>query len=573
MMSKHLNFTASLGVTLLVITAVACNKRPATLYPWGWEALGRPTDSLMVTMQEAFLGDASLDSCTRLVVRFQEYASRPDAPAIEKARATFWNGRLAFASENYDEALALFRKSLSETDSARYPYDAKYIHLCLEPLEGKVLDGRSLNWEWYRDMVNDLDFALKNDARVFGAIRAQYLSCVMTYSGNPSRALRYALIADSLFTGVGRDGDRLTNRMNVASNRILVGDTVGAIKDYTWMQRELDNGVVPVSPLLKPLIDYNKWVETNDTTALMKLKEQTRHNIELKGYDALASAYLAEIEIKSHDTDSLTLRLKDMEAGVESTDDAFQKAFVIKMIARAYESLGMPDIALCYLNSYPEVVENNMEALASDRYSVAETEHQISELERQGELERINLRVRTTIFLAALAIVVLLLAALAYRRLSRLRREKEEGLHKLEKAKRSELSMTLSVREKERQIEDLRSKVSSLVDDELINSDAARELEASIRSEAGASKADEEFGNVFATISPDFRRRLTEKYPRIGRNTLRMAEYIAIGMDNRHIARVMNIRPESVKQNRWRLRQALGLDADDNLDKILREML
>lgn len=332
-------------------------------------------------------------------------------------------------------------------------------------------------------------------------------------------------------------------------------------------------GVTPVSPLLKPLIDYNKWVETKDTTALLRLKNQTRHNPELKGYDALASAYLAEIELKRSDNDSIAQRISDMEAGLEHTDDAFQKAFLIKMLARAYEAIGRPDVALDYLNSYPDVVERNVAALTDDRFSVAETQRQIGDMEYRRDIERLNSKIRFSILIVLFILIAALLGRLTYRRMRKLRQEKEMRQQELEKAKRAELSMTLYVREKERLIAELRQKVSRMADDERIDNDAAREIESSIRSEEGASKADEEFGKVFATISPDFRARLRARYPRIGRNTMRMAEYIAIGMDNRHIARVMNIRLESVKQNRWRLRQAFGLEPNENLDEILRQML
>lgn len=224
------------------LVIASCGKKTETIYPWGWQRLGNPTDSLMIVLQNAFLGDTSLDSCVILVNQFHKYSDRPEATSIEKARATFWNARLAFASEDYEKAHSLFRKALAQTDSARYPYDARYLHLCLEPLEGQVLDGNDLDWNWYRRMVDDLEFSLKNDARILGAIRAQYLCCIMTYSGNPARALHYALMADSLYTGVGRDGDRMTNRMNVASTRVLAGDTVGALNDYAWIQHELDRG-------------------------------------------------------------------------------------------------------------------------------------------------------------------------------------------------------------------------------------------------------------------------------------------------------------------------------------------
>lgn len=361
--------------------------------------------------------------------------------------------------------------------------------------------------------------------------------------------------------------------MNVASNRILIGDTIGALKDYGWMQREIEHGVSPVSPLLLPLIDYNKWVVTNDTTALLRLKLQTRDNELLKGYDAMAAAYLAEIEIKQGISDSLTMRLHDMEAGVDFTDDLTQKAFILKMLGRTYDKLGDHAKAYRYLNSYPDIVEDNLEFLSNDKYTIAETEREINQIEQQQKHEKTRALIKVWTIVIVLIIIVAMSGWFVFRRLKRLYREKDSDRKEIERGRRSELAMSLAVHEKQQQIEQLHRQIYSLVDDELINHDAANKLESSIRSEQGASKADEEFGRLFISISPDFHRRLREKCPRIGRNTLRMAEYIAIGMDTRHIARVMNIRHSSVRQNRWRLRKALGLDSDDSLDKYLREML
>ncbi len=565
-----------ISLIAIVVAAVAissCGRKADTMYPWGWEKLGRPTDSLMVALQEAFLGDTSLDSCVILVNRFHEYADAPGAPEIEKARAVFWDARLAFATENYGQAHTLFRRALEATDSAHYPYDARYINLCLEPFEGKVLDGSSLDWEWYRRMVDDLDYSLKHDAALLGGVRAQYLSCIMTYSGNPNRALHYALTADSLFAGARREGDRLANRMNVASGRILTGDTVGALKEYAWIQCEIDRGVEPSSPLLLPLIDYNRWLVGNDTTALRRLRLQAKDNPLLVGYNAVASAYLAAMELEAGVTDSLTMRVRDMENGVDYTDDATQRALVLKMLGRACQALGRRAHALEYLSAAADVAEANVEALSGDKYAVAETERIINGIEQAHIARQRRAELRLWGYIAVCILAASVSGWFAYRYIKRLRRRRESESKKLDEAQRAELSMTLSIREKERQIEELRHKISSLADEEMIDAAAAREIESSIRSNEGASKADEEFGRVFTTVSPEFQSRLRAMYPRIGRNTLRMAEYIAIGMDNRHIARVMNIRPESVKQNRWRLRQALSLESDYNLDKILRDLL
>jgi len=557
----------------MMLGAASCRRVDRTLGPWGWERLERPTDTLMLRLQDAFLGDTPLDSCVMLVERFHDYADRSDAPAIERARATFWDARLAFATENYDEARDLFRKSLAATDSARYPFDAKYTRLCLEPLEGRVLDGGNLDWKWYEEMIDDLDYALANDAPVYGGLRAQYLCCIMTYSGNPSRALQYALLADSLFACSGRRADRLTNRLNVASTRVLVGDTVGALRDYAWIQREIESGVRPMSPLMLPLIDYNRWVEARDTAALLRLRDVTRHDPALAGYKALAAAWLADIELESGRTDSISTYLADMKQGADYTDDAAQRSFVLKMLGRGYEAMGDHRQAIESLKASADIAEENVRMLSTDKYAMAETRRITDDIERQRIADRRSARIWMWVYTSVIAALLIIAAIFLMRYLKRLHRGRQMERRDLEEARRSELSMSLSVCEKERQIEELRQKISALADEEMIDAGAAREIESSLRTSAAASKADEEFGRVFATVSPNFNQRLRQLYPRIGRNAMRMAEYIAIGMDNRHIARVMNIRPESVKQNRWRLRQALGLGADDNLDATLRDLL
>lgn len=556
----------------LATICIGCSDNRSTIYPWGWEKLDRQTDLLMPVMQEAFLGDTSLDSCRTLVRQFHEYADGDDAPDIEKARAVFWDARLAFASDEPEEAYRLFRQSLEMTDSLRYPFDAKYINLCLEPFEGRTLEAGAPDRQRYMSMCDDLDYALSHDARVFGAIRAQYLSCFMTYSGNPTRALYYALLADSLYSDAGRDGDRLNNRMNVAVNRILAGDTLTALEDYKWIDGQIRLGV-PHSPVLEPLVNYNRWIEVRDTASLLRLRAGVKDVAELQGYNALASAYLAEIGINSGDTDSLRLRISDMENGLGMISDPSQLAVVIKNLGRAYSAFGDHDKAFHYLNQYPELAEEVEKLLTNDSFSVAETERIINGIERERIELEMRRKVRQWVFGCLLALIIAALCFYAYKIISRLRRAKISSDMALEQSRRAELSMTLSVQEKERQLEQLSRNISSMIDAELIDADAARRIEAGIRSDRAAAKANEEFGRVFSTLSPQFRSRLQEMCPQIGRNMLRMAEYIAIGMDNSHIAAVMNIKPESVRQNRWRLRSQLGLESDDSLDRTLRELL
>lgn len=68
--------------------------------------------------------------------------------------------------------------------------------------------------------------------------------------------------------------------------------------------------------MLEPMIDFNRWVEANDTASLLRLRTRAEGNPMLTGYNALASAYLAEMEMERGISDSLAVRLNDMEAGL-----------------------------------------------------------------------------------------------------------------------------------------------------------------------------------------------------------------------------------------------------------------
>ncbi len=59
--------------------------------------------------------------------------------------------------------------------------------------------------------------------------------------------------------------------------------------------------------------------------------------------------------------------------------------------------------------------------------------------------------------------------------------------------------------------------------------------------------------------------------PGSGTSALRVACYAYIGLDTKEIAQVMNVRPESVKQARWRLRKALSLPPEVDLRDALGE--
>ncbi len=76
-------------------------------------------------------------------------------------------------------------------------------------------------------------------------------------------------------------------------------------------------------------------------------------------------------------------------------------------------------------------------------------------------------------------------------------------------------------------------------------------------------------GELFDKTHPLFLKNLKEAYPGLSETQVRLATYIHTGMDNKQIADFLNIRAESVKQSRWRLRSRMGLQPGESLEDAL----
>ena len=73
----------------------------------------------------------------------------------------------------------------------------------------------------------------------------------------------------------------------------------------------------------------------------------------------------------------------------------------------------------------------------------------------------------------------------------------------------------------------------------------------------------------FDKVHPRFFEKLQSNYSDLTPNDIKLCAYIRIGMSLKQIAQMLNITPDSVKTNRYRLRKRLNLKESDNLDDFI----
>lgn len=89
-----------------------------------------------------------------------------------------------------------------------------------------------------------------------------------------------------------------------------------------------------------------------------------------------------------------------------------------------------------------------------------------------------------------------------------------------------------------------------------------KKMEASGEARSGGDGQWESFEALFTEMHPGFASGMRARYPALTQNDLRLCAMLSMEMDTKHIARLLNIKPESVKKHKQRLRGKLGLSPD-----------
>lgn len=102
------------------------------------------------------------------------------------------------------------------------------------------------------------------------------------------------------------------------------------------------------------------------------------------------------------------------------------------------------------------------------------------------------------------------------------------------------------------------------------NSDAQRWVNL-ISDEVNNEKKEFLFHKLFSEIHQDFISRLTDSFPELTSNDVRILSFIRINLDKNEISNLMNISQRSLDTNRYRLRKKLNLDRSADLNQFIRD--
>lgn len=546
---------------ILILTAMSCGRGGSNLDPYGWERVDPVFDSLTLEAERHFLLNSPRDSMARVVAAMERRAAALPDNSVVDARTTFFKGQLVYTYDDSQAGDSLKRKSLLMTDSARYPYDAARISYFLDN------EYHEPSVEYYCQMRDWLSVFRHSGDKLWSGALAMDMGMFLGDLGDTHTGEEYLDMADSLLLAGGFHDQLAANRINRANLLLARRDSTSA---DSLMRVILGDTVNPISPMARHIVLGNLYSLTGDTLALHKAYSDVSHFTNSTEFVCLYASCLADEKLRAGQRDSALYYRRVAATNLDETANADAKLRFYNVSHRLFKATGMPDSAYYYLSN-----ENDLRRRIADEVERAEINHvtlysKIEKMRIQADLEKRRVEIVALCIIFCVMVGATLVAWLFYRRTQRQKLARMEATIARERSERKALAMETVLQEKENMIHDVEREMSELTESGELSGSVARKLGTSMKLHLSQQEQRDSFLETAGNLSADFSRRLREEYPTLTEADMRLASYIAIGMDSKHIARVMSIRPESVKQARWRLRGKLGLATGESLDDLLR---
>jgi len=269
--------------------------------------------------------------------------------------------------------------------------------------------------------------------------------------------------------------------------------------------------------------------------------------------------------------------------------------------ASLYEAFKNYESAMEYFNAYYLLkdslynIQKHEQIIEwQEKYESEKQKNIIALLQKQKEIDRVNLRKQNIIIysvsFAALLVLVILFMIIHQNRLktrvlkteqTSLKDQKEKLmadkklqetenqllLDRIHHKERELVSSTMHVLQKNELIQKLKVELDHI--NKSLDNDSLNKFSREMKGLSSQSGIWESFSYHFEQVHPHFFTALKERFPQLTQNDLKISAYIKIGLNNKEIASLMQIAPDSVKSAKKRLKKKLSLSPEDDLSRFI----
>lgn len=548
-----------------------------------WAPADGPFDALAAQLENP-PGDARtaqiLDS-----LRLRRDA-RPEVRALAW-RTRYWEARTLIPAGRWDEALALLDQAAGEVDAVRYAYDRVRI-LSLQSQIRLLRGDYPASYRGYRE-AGDY-YRRVGDERMLASIYVNS-GVIMQALSDWQRAIEYFRLADSLFARSGADAYRTKNRLNFSNALYRQGERERAVAMLDTLLRTPEC-LADTLFRINVLLSHCSYARTHRGEAA-----EAYRLAQLCGDGKLAakSAVALGIELldKGRAGEALPLLRQGLDYAAAAADNEFLLP-ALENTARALYATGRIDSAYRTLRLF-SAARDSLDAAGSlaeirlleNRAAIEQYETRLSYLRERAAWQR---RLTTL----AVALIVGLALFIGY--VVREHRRRERILRQLRETERKEMGMRLeherlrsehlrrevdlrnreladrvmAINTRNRMLDELRLCIEKERSEAQLPAAVAQHLERCIRLQQTHPEEEDAFFRVhFEGIYPGFLERLKAAHPALSEHELRFCAYLRMGMENKTIAHLRSVQPDSIKKLRFRIRKKLAFSGESSLEEYL----
>nr|WP_321409910.1 hypothetical protein [uncultured Carboxylicivirga sp.] len=271
------------------------------------------------------------------------------------------------------------------------------------------------------------------------------------------------------------------------------------------------------------------------------------------------------------------LQRKDLD---EELIEAYMlKAEALKMNNRIEEAYNILNKSIV-LNDSLFAISKQKEILNLQEYyetemresKIALQQKNISLLQERSKVDKLQ-KILFALGMLAFAMISLLLYFISRQRIRKKeqQRKKQQEVfdQKLNFKKKELASQTLHLLQKNSFIQELNDNLENLKNIPKEFDKDYKRIQLMLKREAASDNYWEAFKTYFQEVHNDFDKKIQSVYPGISEKELRLASFLKMNLSTKEIADLMNVLPDSVLKSKYRLKQKLNLDKEQDLYEYL----
>jgi len=567
------------------------------------------TDSLLMILRTTNQNEEQRLEMYSLIAK--EYNKTGNDSADYYAKSAL---KLAEASDNVNFIISNLVIVGSEAIKQDSLIKAKGIYLRAAELTDKATDSHAILSVWIMlGYINDilgnyekalgyyfkgLNIAESLGKRNFVSRFYNNIGSIYSSTGEYRKAIEYYLKAAGIFKEMNEESFYANTLLNIGNDYYNFG-----MVDSAWYYLNKSKDINEILSNHYGLVHYYgklaeiEYDEGNYRKALEFIKIELREIEQLDksffGSNAYnrtgALLFLGDIYFKLNENEKALKSYQEAKYLAEKSSFLKYIAGASKGLSEVYERMGRVDSALIYYKSFHKLSDSvrNMENVK--KITELEMDFQLQKERRQLQMEKERLeaaqKIKGLIYLSVTgasitALLIFIMLFLHHRNKHKqsilkernLQLEKDNLMKELELKNKELTTNVMYLLKKNEFIADISGKLKSIdcktgsyKSSDIV--DIVRELDRNTSGEVWS-----EFEKRFKDVYGDFYERLTNKYPDLTPNELKLSAFLKLNMTTKEISAITYQTPETLKTARHRLRKKLGLTREDNLVAFLNQI-